>query len=309
MKKTLIILLGTVFLLGCKTNQNQITLSEKLTVDFPKKEQLFSFNNGKDTVLVTENNTRFSIPAYTFCNEKDTPCLNSNIEIKIVEYYKLSDMILARLGTLSDNQIIETAGMFELIASKNQNHNLLQHKPIIIELPSRKKNGFIYFKGMVKKNNFLNWIRDLTKEENIIVSNAKINSTICRDTSYNNIIKATELGWINCDKFLKFPDTTTLFVKTENDMPKDALFSVVMKNYNSIIPGIMENGKIKFSPMPNNEPVILFILYHDGESYYLDMKEVVISKDTKYELNPVKVTKEELEAKLSKLNKNRDLTL
>jgi hypothetical protein len=51
------------------------------------------------------------------------------------------------------------------------------------------------------------------------------------------------------------------------------------------------------------------VLYHDGDSYYLDMSEFTISKGGKYELNPIKVTKEELEAKLSKLNKNRNLPL
>jgi hypothetical protein len=71
----------------------------------------------------------------------------------------------------------------------------------------------------------------------------------------------------------------------------------------------MEAGKIKISPIPNNEPVTLFVLYHDGDSYYLDMSEFTISKGGKYELNPIKVTKEELEAKLSKLNKNRNLPL
>jgi hypothetical protein len=138
---------------------------------------------------------------------------------------------------------------------------------------------------------------------------AAATTVVLKNKEYNNIIKATELGWINCDKFLEFDDTTTLFVSIDNDVPKDALCSLVMKNYNSIIPGIMEAGKIKISPIPNNEPVTLFVLYHDGDSYYLDMSEFTISKGGKYELNPIKVTKEELEAKLSKLNKNRNLPL
>jgi hypothetical protein len=312
MEKVLIAAVA-LFVWSCKTQQSQVSLAEKLSSDFPKTEQIFSFNNKRDTILVTENKTRFIIPAYTFCDEKDSICLNNNIEIKIKEFYNLSEMVLNKISTLSNNQIIETAGMFDVTVSKNKNSLLIQNNPICIELPSKKKNGFIYFKGEIGANGHLNWTEtakiDILKSMKDTAIVAAATTVVLKNKEYNNIIKATELGWINCDKFLEFDDTTTLFVSIDNDVPKDALCSLVMKNYNSIIPGIMEAGKIKISPIPNNEPVTLFVLYHDGDSYYLDMSEFTISKGGKYELNPIKVTKEELEAKLSKLNKNRNLPL
>ncbi len=312
MKKILIIA-TTLFIWSCKTSHNQINLSEKLAFDFPKKEEMFSFNNKRDTILVTESKTRFTIPAFTFCTDNDSMCLSDNIDIKISEYYKVSDMILKRLSTLSNNQIIETAGMFEIVASQNKNYKLNQNNSIGIELPSKSEDGFIYFKGEVKDNNLENWISQapidtLSKRKDKIVV-AGTTEVVLINKLYNKVINATELGWVNCDKYLSFPDTTTMVINIDKDLPKDVWCSVVMKNYNSIIPGVLENGKIKFSPIPNKEPVIIIVIYHDGDDYYLDMNNVTVAKKGNYNLNPVKVTKQELEVRLSELNKNRNLPL
>jgi hypothetical protein len=76
----------------------------------------------------------------------------------VTEYYKLSDILLANLSTVSNGKHLETGGMLFIEAKKGAIElELKDNKPIDISFPTKnKKQGMQLFSGEWKDKN-MNW--------------------------------------------------------------------------------------------------------------------------------------------------------
>lgn len=125
---------------------------------FEKKPQIFSIRADRDTVIVCREKTAISIKANSFVSEKTGETITGKVKLAVKEYYKMSDILLARLSTTSDGKIIETGGMLHISAtSGNENCGMKQGEKLEIGFPySKKKEGMITFSGEWK-NDQINW--------------------------------------------------------------------------------------------------------------------------------------------------------
>ncbi len=123
-----------------------------------KKPQVFSIRPDRDTIIVCREGTTLRIKANSFVSEKTGQKITDNIQMKVKEYYKLSDILMARISTTSDGKIIETGGMLHLSATAgNENCILKQGEKLEIGFPySKKKDDMILFSGE-QKNDQINW--------------------------------------------------------------------------------------------------------------------------------------------------------
>ena len=92
---------------------------------------------------------------------------------------------------------------------------------------------------------------------------------------YETII--TDLNYINCDRFLKFPKVTDFYVKTPDFVGAQLL--VYFKNLNAFMPAEYENDKYKVLKVPPGEDVYLIAVGKRGDEFYFGKQPFTISQN------------------------------
>ena len=133
-----------------------------------KTPQIFSITTNKDTTLICNEGTNIKIKAKSFISEKTGKEISGNVQISIKEYYKLSDILLAKLSTTSNGNLLETAGMIYITASaNNENCILKQEQKIEISFPAKKKKDDMQlYTGNWKSDYQINW-EDVTNSKDL----------------------------------------------------------------------------------------------------------------------------------------------
>ena len=133
-----------------------------------KQAQLFSIPTNKDTTIVCNEGTIIKIKANSFVSEKTGQLISERISFSVKEYYKISDILLSNLSTTSNGQLLETAGMVNITATKNDEALKLKiGKTIEISFPTKKKeNDMQLFTGSWQSNNHINWTPLSSNENN-----------------------------------------------------------------------------------------------------------------------------------------------
>lgn len=119
-----------------------------------------------------------------------------------------------------------------------------------------------------------------------------------QDTTYANkyvemldeqdaVMRSNRLGWINCDRFINFQNTTDFVVWTNKT---DADVRLVFKNYRSIVSLVSDSEKkVHFAKVPIGEPIFIVATSPEGYQFNISVTEATITKDsnTKIELKTV----------------------
>jgi len=138
--------------------QEDTTEIEQLYSSLKKQPEVFQINTVKDTVITCKEGTLLKIKANSFIDSKTNQIIKGKFQLKVTEYYKLSDIITANLTTLADDAILETGGMLYMEASQNTNNCILSNnKSIDIGFPyEQHKKNMKLFKGE-KDHDLVNW--------------------------------------------------------------------------------------------------------------------------------------------------------
>lgn len=125
---------------------------------FEKRPQVFSIHANSDTTIICKEGTMIQISANSFISEKTGNSISGTVQLKVKEYYKISDMILANLTTTSSGKILETGGMLHIAASANNENCIIEPgRDIKIGFPySDKKDDMTLFYGE-QVNNIIDW--------------------------------------------------------------------------------------------------------------------------------------------------------
>ena len=116
------------------------------------------------------------------------------------------------------------------------------------------------------------------------------------------VFSASQLGWINCDRFV------------DNNIPKvnfslkidgqgETIVNVVFHRYKSILPGIIEPNQISFKNVPMGEKITIVALKSVNNKILLAVKETVITDKEETDLVFQPVTMDLLKKEMEKLNK------
>jgi hypothetical protein len=90
---------------------------------------------------------------------------------------------------------------------------------------------------------------------NIEAKLTKDNEITTSDIEYY-VFSASQLGWINVDRFLHIKGPKAKFVLDDKNF-ENSKVSLVFKNYESVLPGHEENGKVSFNNIPLGEEVTI----------------------------------------------------
>lgn len=132
----------------------RVSLLDELKNQLAKEPQLFIINNTKDTLLTATEGTAVLIPANSLGG-------GTEVEVRLTEYYKRSDIIENYLSTTSNGDQLVTGGMIHITATyKGSEVKVNNNLPLTLFMPdtsSINMTGMELFNGD-KKDNTLNWI-------------------------------------------------------------------------------------------------------------------------------------------------------
>lgn len=316
MKKAFAYFLLSLTVFSC-TDAPKKDVYDEIKKEFAVSSQVFRINPTRDTVLKCKYDTEIFIKENSFCYTDGTQISNEDsVIVEILEYGRLTDMILNNLTTTSGgNKIIETGGMLNINAKiQGKTIVLKDDKTFQVFFPS-KPQDFKSFYAVDREMGQLDWVQNQDEAMRPVKPVPNDTSLYSGDTlKWNkndaklNVLSFNKLGWINCDRFLTFRDTTEIYVRTESNIDSSTFCSVILRNYNSIIPGkISQNGSMRFSPLPVNEPVTLFLIAYKDNSYYIGIKDVVVKSKETYVVNLEVVSKEQLKEKIEEFDRSRPL--
>ena len=220
----------TLVFLGCKKEPETLFISKTNPVptvaytsprDFNLKmmpaTQSFKIDASKAIKITTASGSTFSFDAGSFYNTSGL--INSgNIDIKITEVNKTSEMMATGAGTEATNGILASAGMFKIEASMNGTPvALYMLRPIKVEIPASndaKVDGFKLFKG----------IENSTKDKVTWVEAPQDSSGTSDSIRLEKIgqkkifsFRLNFLNWCNLDRFFNATGGESIRVKIEGD--------------------------------------------------------------------------------------------
>jgi len=172
-------------------NLNSIT---EITSFLKPKIQTFNIDPSIDTLIKCEKGTVLYLPKDLF-NLNKVSKENHLVQIKITEYSSISDFIGGNLTTLSDDKILETAGMLNLSATvNNKSLSINKGKEYAIYFPKTdtiKKMTLFY--GSKDSTERVNWdLAPTIKKEELkpqLLKNYKIGLSSYGFESTNDKVK------------------------------------------------------------------------------------------------------------------------
>jgi len=147
-----IVAAGIVFY-GIKNNwfsQHHETATE-VSAAIPSPER-FEINTTADTVIETKEGVVFAIPANAFASSSNT------VQLEIRTALDAYSIMQQGLSTMSNGEMLQTAGMFYINGYENGQPLLLQ-KEIAVSVPARNINPAMQlFDGVQDSNGTVNWV-------------------------------------------------------------------------------------------------------------------------------------------------------
>ena len=219
------------------------------------------------------------------------------------EQYK-KQRLIRELNTLNEKRYVLRKSLFELEGSK---FKILEEDSItrgghVIRIPwdASKIPTTTQFVELIPKRRFAAGTEAITAEEFEARLNNENDVTVSsRDASYY-VLKTSNLGWINCDRFIN-GRTKRIKYKLKIKNADGASVNMVFKSYNSILPSWYANGSYDFQTVGINEPIVLVAIRRkDGKLYY-DTVETKTEANPEVDFEFKEVTIEDLKKRIRKI--------
>lgn len=182
----------------------QYDLVDNIKEYYKKNPQVFRIRANVDTFITCKQGTQIKIYVNSIL-QNNKVIKDGIIVLKVVEYYKISDIILANLTTMSDDKPLVTAGMIDVRAEfNNKKCEINTKKPLRIGFPSKTNNReFKLFYGEFKNNN-VNWKYGGEQQQNAskIEDDFSFNSSRNNGRKYIVIPPSIKVKYKNIEKYL-----------------------------------------------------------------------------------------------------------
>lgn len=132
---------------------------------FEKNSQSFTLNAEEKQTIKCKEGTEITFQPGSFVTESGQQ-VTGGVVIRVTEYYKISDILLANLTTNSNDGLLETAGMLNVEAYYNGlRRRLIEEKPMRIAFPTTdKKDDMQLFNGSWTEDR-INWTLQAKKPD------------------------------------------------------------------------------------------------------------------------------------------------
>lgn len=276
------------------------------------------------------------VPRHPNCepgdNEQLKQCFNEEITKFVAR--KFNYEIGERLNLTTKENIyvsfeIDRRGNIGKIEARSQYDALAKEAIRVLELfpkvvPGKKNSRYVAVKyrfpiayrilGSENSTSVTRTSRMIVQQDSaLIIGNKKEVQREIEEKSISEISKSdlerytlltTQLGWINCDRFINIRKNKIRYnINISN--AEDANVKLIFKSISSILPSRASNGFYDFGLVPVNEEAILLGIKKKGDKIFLGLKELRIRETSEeQDIGFKEVTLSELKKELKKLNSN-----
>lgn len=120
-----------------------------------------------------------------------------------------------------------------------------------------------------------------------------IDDSISTDDVNYYVLKSSNLGWINCDRFIN-RRTKRFKYKIKIKNTEDTKISMVFKSFNAVLPSWQRQGYHDFQMVPENEKVMIIAIKRKNGKLYYDQIETNTSISPDFNFNLKEITLSEL---------------
>jgi hypothetical protein len=273
-----------------------------LKANYPEKEsQFFLINPLKDTTIYGEEGTVIHIPAGGLTTRE-------LVEFELKEFYRISDLMINDLSTVSNGHMIQTGGSLYMDAKEHKSKRAVginQQKGLDIAFTDGKNDNEMQVFIKDPNSSKMNWIlprqsrRSYKWSMTEIVMDAEGNEI--SSTTYNSKeeweahlkqeeikrkkeeervaqvqqnqdkLKVYDLGYINCDKYYNEPKTP---LAVTPDALIEAEYFIIFNGERGVLKGNNYGGSVSFGAVPKDKTATLFAVSFIGDKVYFYKKEL-----------------------------------
>jgi len=182
-------------------------------------------------------------------------------EIRIIEVYKPIDMVYSQMPTLSNNNLLTTAGEIRVKAYKDGTELVLRpNKFLVLDFPTNQQNSNMRVYYGQENGSIVNWTDPNDSIQNL-------------DTASNHYYRvfSHRMNWINCDYFTNYIGNMAnfTFISTTEDISGLGKFiyfnnrKSMMQLYSASSPNVPVGEDIKILLVGKNANNQLFYYFND----------------------------------------------
>lgn len=241
--------------------------------------------------------------------------MDNHIDVEVKELTDQQELALSQAGTISNGELLESGGAYYInLTSGGEQLKLKDGETLNVRLATISNDGMSVFYGKRDGENLMNWlpapvqlthsggnVTDTVETEyrevrasfsegdtGILLSSSSKTSTKARATKKiktGNVayeaVALTELGWINCDKFRKEKNLTTLYYQQPRTDSINAVKAfLVFRSINSVMESkAIGKNKGKFIHVPAGKDVIFVAVGFRSGKYFSYKTPLSIAAD------------------------------
>ncbi len=299
----------------------------------PLPVQRFQIDPRKDERIIGEEGTVIDIPANTLrCTDGTVP---PRMDMELTEVYGRDRLVNANIHTASNGRLLESGGTVLLEAKcRNCQGVVAPGKSIDLRFPydGDALEGMETFIGRVDRNGNFNWEQDrgsrnggrsearykyyinnkqVSQEEYMAVKARFQEEEQVRDNEMAvaqnadvldaYLLKSSELGWINCDRFYEAEAVTDFTVSVDTALRPSV--RLVFDNINAVMAGNYDarTGVVRFTGIPVGERVRVVGYSIVNDLPYMASQPVTIRSNSSETLRLQRTTKSGMEQELATL--------
>lgn len=130
---------------------------DSLLASLGDRKQTFFLDGVNGKQIAGKNGTICLFPDSAFIRPDGT-FATGDIKIELIECYNLKNILAAQLSTTSKNDLIETAGMINVVATENGKAlRIAPGKNYTLQFPRQEQNDFVLFTGERSAQGIMDW--------------------------------------------------------------------------------------------------------------------------------------------------------
>lgn len=308
-------------LIDCETEvENGDVLTATLTKNAVPTQQ-FTVTPGTFSTIRTAAGSTIYVPA-SLVRPDGRPLSGSPVEVRVQEVTKRSEMIFTNTPTISNGQLLESGGMFNVAFQQDGQQLRLSRNSLVVRttLPRdlSSTNNMQLFLGVPDSTNRTqvgSWsqINTQTQQDSSrifpVMSPIGNNTVAGFQVNLSPNIYNVNLGllnWINCDRFVTATTRTTVQVNVTRQPVTNATTRsfLVFNNLNSVLSAYLggaTGNTFYASAIPVGYSVTAVVLHQDGNQLYFGKQTATIATNQQFTPTLRPVTEAELTAEINAL--------
>lgn len=308
-------------LIDCEVEtENGGVLTATLT-KYAAPNQQFTVSPGTFSTIRTAAGSTIYVPA-SLVRPDGRPLSGSPVEVRVQEVTKRSEMIFTNTPTISNGQLLESAGMFNVAFQQDGQQLRLSRNSLVVRttLPAslNTPNNMLLFLGLPDSANRTqvgSWsqINTQTQQDSSrifpMMSPVGNGNVMGFQVNLSPNIYNVNLGllnWINCDRFVTATNRTTVQINVNRPTVSNTNTRsfLVFNTLNSVLSAYLGGATgttFYASAIPVGYSVTAVVLHQDGNQLYFGKQTTTIAANQQFSPTLRPVTEAELTAEINAL--------